>query len=566
MSDIIEVFISYSKQDKELRDGLLAHLHPLEREGIITWHDRQILPGTEWDEEIKARLNSADIILLLISADFLATDYCIQVEIPEALRRHEAGEATVMPVILRSCGWNYTPLAKIQAYPEKAKPVVSWTYIDDAYTNVVDGVYLAATKIKERRSQPQAERERIQQKQQQSKGQDKLRQAEQLGQQQTVEEARPKQQELERQQQEQLKQESAKNQQQAELQNQSSDTLQGNYAQLEALLKAGQWRKADQETAKQLLKAIGRHEEGWLRVEDIQQLPCADLLTIDQLWVKYSDGKFGFSVQKKIWQKHGCPTEFNQQWEQFGAEVGWRVGNDMKSHNELTFDTSAPDGHLPGISLSGFGFGYADEGWLGWNWWGVEFVARARTCGLDNAQIEALSITPTDPATKGNYAQLEALLKARKWREADGETAKQMLEVMGRQQEGWLRVEDIQQLPCADLRIIDQLWVKYSDGQFGFSVQRKIWQKYGSPVEDKGQLVKFGEKVGWKHRGIFKYHWKTQPELSFTPQAPDGHLPVITGVRGGKSGGYLVWYEHYSVYDCEIMFISLAQRLISCSI
>ncbi|UKO99944.1 toll/interleukin-1 receptor domain-containing protein [Nostoc sp. UHCC 0870] len=129
MSDTIEVFISYSKQDKELRDGLLSHLRPLEREGIITWHDRQILPGTEWDEEIKARLNAADIILLLISADFLATDYCIQVEIPEALRRHEAGEATVMPVILRSCGWKYTPLAKIQAYPEKAKPVVSWTYI-----------------------------------------------------------------------------------------------------------------------------------------------------------------------------------------------------------------------------------------------------------------------------------------------------------------------------------------------------------------------------------------------------------------------------------------------------
>jgi predicted GTPase len=151
MSDTIEVFISYSKQDKELRDGLLAHLRPLEGEGIITWYDRQVLPGTEWDEVIKARLNAADIILLLISADFLATDYCTQVEIPEALRRHEAGEATVMPVILRSCGWKYTDLAKIQAYPEKAKPIVSWTHIDEAYTNVVDGVYLAATKIEKQR-------------------------------------------------------------------------------------------------------------------------------------------------------------------------------------------------------------------------------------------------------------------------------------------------------------------------------------------------------------------------------------------------------------------------------
>jgi WD40 repeat protein len=153
MSDTIEVFISYSKQDEELRDGLLAHLHPLERQGIISWHDRQILPGTRWDEEIKARLNAADIILLLISADFLNTDYCNQVEIPEALRRHEAGEATVMPVILRSCGWKYTPLAAIQAYPEKAKPIVSWTHIDDAYTDVLEGVYLAATEIEKKRAQ-----------------------------------------------------------------------------------------------------------------------------------------------------------------------------------------------------------------------------------------------------------------------------------------------------------------------------------------------------------------------------------------------------------------------------
>jgi formylglycine-generating enzyme required for sulfatase activity len=153
MLDTVEVFISYSKQDKELRDGLLAHLRPLETRGVLTWYDRQILPGTRWDDEIKARLNAADIILLLISADFLATDYCTQVEIPEALRRHQADEAIVMPVILRACGWQYTPLADIQAYPEKAKPIRSWTDIDEAYTDVVRGVYLAATEIKKRRSQ-----------------------------------------------------------------------------------------------------------------------------------------------------------------------------------------------------------------------------------------------------------------------------------------------------------------------------------------------------------------------------------------------------------------------------
>jgi TIR domain len=153
-NDTIEVFISYSKEDKEFCDALVAHLRSLETQGIITWHDRQILPGTRWDEEIKARLNAADIILLLASANFLATDYCTQVEIPEALRRHEAGEATVMPVILRQCGWKHTPLAAIQAYPEKAKPIKSWKDIDEAYLSVVNGVHLAATEIQKRRNQP----------------------------------------------------------------------------------------------------------------------------------------------------------------------------------------------------------------------------------------------------------------------------------------------------------------------------------------------------------------------------------------------------------------------------
>ena len=214
MSDTIEVFISYSKQDKELRDGLLTALRTLETKGIISWHDRQILPGTEWDSEIKARLNAADIILLLISSDFLATAYCTQVEIPEALRRHQAGEATVMPVILRACAWNFTPLAAIQAYPEKAKPIKNWSDIDEAYTNVVDGVYLAAKKIKERRSQEQVEQGCIQQERLQAEEQENLSQAKRL-----------------RQQKEQFEQDAAKKQQPAPQQNQSSETIKVNDVQ-----------------------------------------------------------------------------------------------------------------------------------------------------------------------------------------------------------------------------------------------------------------------------------------------------------------------------------------------
>lgn len=353
MMDTIEVFISYSKQDKDLRDGLLAHLRPLEREDIITWHDRQILPGTEWDEEIKARLNAADIILLLISADFLATDYCTQVEIPEALRRHEAGEATVMPVILRACGWKYTLLAKIQAYPEKAEPIKSWKDIDEAYTNVVDGVYLAATKIKEQRSQ-QAEQEQLQQEQQQAEERERSCQAEQLRQQLAAEEERLKQQELERKQQEQLNQEAERKRQQEQANKQQlPDVLKGDYAQLEAFLKAGKWKEADGETAKQMCEIMGRQQEGGLSVEDINQFPSADLRMIDQLWSKYSNGKFGFSTQKKILQRCNGSRDLKQKQKDFGVAVGWKsrgllgVGTEWKRYDMLTFDISAPPGHLP---------------------------------------------------------------------------------------------------------------------------------------------------------------------------------------------------------------------------
>jgi hypothetical protein len=342
-NDIIEIFISYSKQDKQLRDGLLSHLRPLEREGIITWHDRQILPGTEWDDEIRARLNAADIILLLISADFLATDYCTQVEIPEALRRHEAGEAIVMPVILRSCGWKYTPLAAIQAYPEKAKPIKSWGDIDEAYTDVVDGVYLAATEIKKRRNQQQAQEQQRQRL---------------LAQMEAVQRA-----ERERLRQEQQRQTEAK-----ELASERGV----DYIRLRDLLKAGQWKEADQETADRMCEVMGRQQQGWLRVEDIQNFPCTDLRTIDQLWVKHSQGKFGFSVQKKIWQACGSPTEYNANWDKFGSEVGWKspsfygVNNGWRTYSELTFYIFAPVGHLPlgTPPLNFFRRGRGSDGWF----------------------------------------------------------------------------------------------------------------------------------------------------------------------------------------------------------
>jgi len=142
------VFFSYSHRDAELRDELAKHLHLLQRQGVIrAWHDRQIGAGTAWRSAIDAHLQTARIILLLVSADFLASDYCFDVEMQRALARHEAGEARVIPVILRAVDWQGAPFAKLQALPTDGKPVMSWANRDEAFLNVAQGIRGAVEEI-----------------------------------------------------------------------------------------------------------------------------------------------------------------------------------------------------------------------------------------------------------------------------------------------------------------------------------------------------------------------------------------------------------------------------------
>jgi hypothetical protein len=144
------------------------------------------------------------------------------------------------------------------------------------------------------------------------------------------------------------------------------------YTRLQNLLVAGKWRQADEETANAMLKVTSREKEGWLREEDIDNFPCEDLRTIDRLWVKHSNGKFGFSVQKQIYQDLGGTRQFDKAafdlWRKFGDTVGWRkeklkqrkilgipVEDRLKRewiyYTELDFDLyNSPKGHLPWAS------------------------------------------------------------------------------------------------------------------------------------------------------------------------------------------------------------------------
>jgi internalin A len=135
------LFFSYSQKDEGLRDELETHLKLLQRQLVIsTWYDRKILPGNEWDREIDNRLERADIILLLISADFIASDYCWNSEVKRAMERHLANEAIVIPVLLRTCDWNSAPFGKLQGLPSDVRAVTSWPDRDAAWTDVSTGL------------------------------------------------------------------------------------------------------------------------------------------------------------------------------------------------------------------------------------------------------------------------------------------------------------------------------------------------------------------------------------------------------------------------------------------
>jgi TIR domain len=123
-------------------------LSGLKREGYDSiWHDRKIGAGEEWAGKIDDHLDTAQIILLLISADFVASDYCYDIEMKQALVRHEAGDACAIPIILREVDWKNAPFGKLKALPTDGKPISSWSRRDAAYLNVAEGIRKAVKEL-----------------------------------------------------------------------------------------------------------------------------------------------------------------------------------------------------------------------------------------------------------------------------------------------------------------------------------------------------------------------------------------------------------------------------------
>ena len=140
-STSIEVLCCYSRTDEKWLRKVETHLSLLQRQGLISlWHDRLIVPGADWAKIIDAHLETASVILLLVSADFLASNYCYSIEMKRALERQEAGEARVVPILVRPADWKSAPFAHLQVLPTNAKPLASWRDEDRALADVAAGI------------------------------------------------------------------------------------------------------------------------------------------------------------------------------------------------------------------------------------------------------------------------------------------------------------------------------------------------------------------------------------------------------------------------------------------
>jgi len=148
MASTIEIFCCYARNDQSFLKRLRKHLTLFQKQGLINlWYDADISPGTNWEEEIQKHLETAQIVLLLISPDFIASDYCYSKEMRRALERHQHGDASVIPIILRHCHWQQAPFAKLQSLPTGTKPVKGWRDQDKAFVDVVDGILTAIEQL-----------------------------------------------------------------------------------------------------------------------------------------------------------------------------------------------------------------------------------------------------------------------------------------------------------------------------------------------------------------------------------------------------------------------------------
>ncbi|GHO84900.1 toll/interleukin-1 receptor domain-containing protein [Dictyobacter formicarum] len=145
----INIFYCYASEDKDLQNELNKHLRPLIRQYRLKIREgSDISPGAEWEKEIQAMIDTAHVILLLVSPDSISSAYIYEREIPRAIERHKAGDAYVIPVILRPVDWQEAMFSNLPVLPKDARPVITWPNRDEAFLDIAKGIRKVIDKIK----------------------------------------------------------------------------------------------------------------------------------------------------------------------------------------------------------------------------------------------------------------------------------------------------------------------------------------------------------------------------------------------------------------------------------
>ncbi len=306
------------------------------------------------------------------------------------------------------------------------------------------------------------------------------------------------------------------------------------FDRLEELLQFHKWKEANDETLRLFLVMANRKPDENLHAWMIRQFPQDQLNTIDGLWSQASDGKFGLGIQGRLFAQNLGHLEVSKSdvWPLFDELVDWR----RDYANFYNFSLNTVDGHLPHWRKLISGWGVSDRG--------VAFLKRGLDCPTIEIEVEHDDIEVVSAidaiilkSEKGvDHTKLRDLLKAGEWREADQETYRLMITTVGKDEGQGFDPEDLKNFPYEDLRAIDNLWVTASNGHFGFSVQKKIWEKCGSPMSYNDDYKKFMEAVGWR-RGVD--NWVSYEEYKFSSTlSPRGELPSWAG---GGDGSHLLF-------------------------
>ena len=287
--------------------------------------------------------------------------------------------------------------------------------------------------------------------------------------------------------------------------------IEDQYIKLQELLKNKQWNKADGETHRIMNDAIGTTS----LVRALKNYPQDTIETIDRLWADASGEKFGFFAQARIWQK------VNRDKSEFEIQVGWRRPNAARAINQSQLKLNLEEaevGHFPAFFKS----------WGGGGWSFTEYLLDRISEFLDS--IDVIFCTSKHFV---EYQDLSNLLKKKQWKSADISTFEIMLKVTNREGKRWLDIDSLRHFPISDLQIIDKLWLTASNGKFGFSVQAKMWEEYGSSTEHDLNWKRFGQHIGWCNES----KWNEYGEIDFHDEKlPKGHLPGLGMCLWGIDG------------------------------